>query len=142
MMLDGYFRATNEPASFRIALLVPQTLTKATATISDVTQIAASGGYTAVNGATGLTLARSAAGWDAITENTVLNYVTVAMADAKFLSTGKMPATGESARWAAICDAATPNNIIAIIDLEFPRDVPVSGWELTIENTTLVIGII
>ena len=135
-MLGSYFRNENNPATFRIALLVDQALSKSTATITDGMQIVTGGGYTRVNGATGLAITRDGNGWDAIAQFLSTNVFYARMADAKWVASGHIPTSGNYARWLAICDAATPNNIIAIIDLGNLTDIPTSK-EFAVENITM-----
>ena len=135
-MLNSFFRDTDNPASFRMALVTNQSMNVRMNDISEVDQIVSGNGYTTVNGATGKSYARSGSGWDTITRNDTINYALVTMVDVQWIPTGIMPSSGLPIRWLVLCDAATPNNIIGYLDLQTTYIVA-NGYEFTIANLSI-----
>jgi len=123
VMLNAYFTAdtTDEPTAFKMALVTSATApTQDTNVLTDLTEITAGNGYTAG----GLAIARSAVGFDVITEEDTSDYGAAQMADIVWTATGgPIPSAGGGARYAVLLDDAATPNILAYFDLTTDRTV-------------------
>lgn len=123
VMLNAYFTAdaTDEPAGFKMALATSAIApTQDTNVLTDVTEIAAGNGYTAG----GIAIARSAVGFDVLTEEDTADYGAAQMADIVWTATGgSIPSSGGGARYALLLDDAVTPNVIAYFDLSTDRTI-------------------
>lgn len=123
VILNTYFTAdvTDEPVAFKMALVTSAAApTQDTNVLTDLTEIAAGNGYTAG----GLSIARSAVGFDVTTEDDTNDRGLVQVADVVWTATGgTLPASGNGARYAVLLDDAATPNIIAYFDLVSDRTV-------------------
>jgi len=123
VILNAYFTAdtTDEPTAFKMALVTSATApTQDTNVLTDLTEITAGNGYTAG----GLAIARSAVGFDVITEEDTSDYGAAQMADIVWTATGgPIPSAGGGARYAVLLDDAATPNILAYFDLTTDRTV-------------------
>ncbi len=131
---DIAFRGQNTPSQFHLALVTDATTpTKATNTLSQLTQIATGNGY--VNG--GPAVARSTSGFDVLTEAdpTILQ-----LADVVYTASGgSIPGSGDGARYAVLTDdnaTVGDREVLAFFDLTSDRVVS-NGQTLTIQNAEL-----
>lgn len=123
VMLNAYFTAdtTDEPTAFKMALCTSAVApTQDTNVLSDLTEIATGNGYTAG----GATIARSATGFDVITEEDTSDYGAAQMADIVWTASGgPIPSSGSGARYAVLLDDAATPNLIAYFDLTSDRTI-------------------
>jgi len=123
VMLNAYFTAdtTDEPTAFKMALVTSATApTQDTNVLTDLTEITAGNGYTAG----GVAIARSAVGFDVITEEDTSDYGAAQLADVVWTASGgAIPSAGGGARYAVLLDDEATPNIIAYFDLTSDRTV-------------------
>lgn len=133
VIANTYFRAdaTDEPTAFKVALCTSAVApTVDTNVLADLTEIAAGNGYTAG----GLTVERSAVGWDTITEDDGADLAFVLAKDLVWTASGgPLPASGGGARWAVLLDDDTTPNLVAWWDLTSDQSVS-DGQSLTLQD--------
>ena len=134
MILNSYFRDTNEPTNFYLALVTSaNTPTVDTNTLSDLTEIAAGNGYTAG----GTSINRDSTDFPTITEDDTNDLASVELKDIAWTASGgSIPGSGDGARWAVLLDdnaTAANRQVIAAADLGSDRSVS-DGQTLTIED--------
>lgn len=139
LMAEAYFKAGTAPTQFYLALCTDATAPGAdTNLMSDLTQIPTGNGYT--DG--GITIERSATGFDVSTEDDALDKHYLQLKDAVFTASGgNLPASGTGARWAVLTDdnaTVGSRQIIAYFDLVSNRIVS-DTQALTIQNSQLDI---
>lgn len=134
LLLGTYFRGATAPSNFYAALFTSAAApTVDSNTFGDLTEIAAGNGYTAG----GQSLARSAVGFDVLTEDDTNDRALVQAADIAWTASGgNLPASGNGARYMAIGDdnaTAGSRQILGAFDLVSDRTVS-TGQSLTIQN--------
>lgn len=132
ILLNAFFRATEVPTSFKVALVTSATAPTAdTNALTDLTEIAAGNGYTAG----GAAVTRDASGFDVITEDDTGDKGLVQLVDVVWTASGgTLPASGNGARYAVLLD--NTGNLLAWWDLTSDRSVS-SGQTLTLQNCEL-----
>lgn len=134
-ILQAFFRNTNVPAQFYLALGTSTITPSAdTNTLSQVAEIAAGNGYATG----GVAVARSAVAWDVLTEDDALDRAIVQAADVALLPTGgPIPATGLPGTYVFLLDDnPTPSSrdVLAYATLS-PGPVSASdGQSITIRD--------
>ncbi|GAH62373.1 unnamed protein product, partial [marine sediment metagenome] len=106
-ILDAYFRDTDMPTNFYIALVTSANVPDPdTNVLSELTEIAAGNGYTTG----GYQLARNSTDFDVLTENDTDDRGEIQIKDVVWnASGGNIPASGNGARYAVLLDDnATP----------------------------------
>lgn len=136
-MMEVAFQGTAAPSMFYVALVKATTApTRATTTLSGLSEIAAGNGYTSG----GVSVARSAVGFDTLTEDTVNFLVDLELLDVAWTATGgSIPASGDGARYAVLTnDNGTVANreVWFVWDLQGARSVSV-GQAITLRDLTL-----
>lgn len=138
LVLDAYFRAQNQAASFEVHLVTSAaTPTADTNVLTDLTEIADGNGYAQ---STGFALARNTTDFDVMTEDDTGDMGFIQAKDVVWTASGgPIPASGNGARY-AVCttpDAGAGNKkVIAFWDLTADRTVSV-GQSLTLQNCEL-----
>ncbi len=134
-----YFRGVSAPANFWLALVTSATAPNADInTLSQLTQVANGQGYDATAG--GISIARNSTDFDTYTEDDSNDWALVQLKDITWTASGgNLPASGNGARYAVLCDAnATVGSreVIAYWDLVSDRTVS-DGQTLTLQNCEL-----
>jgi hypothetical protein len=136
-VLNGFFRNTNVPTNFYIALVTAAVApTVDTNTLSQLTEIQAGNGYTAG----GYQLNRDTTDFDALAENDDDDRGELQVKDVVWnASGGPLPASGSGARYAVLTDDnPTPGNREVILWWDLVTDKNVSvGQTLTLQNCEL-----
>ena len=119
-LLKYSFDATTVPPTYYLALFTSATSpTKATNTMSQLTEIGAGNGYT--SGGSSLTADTD---FTVSEEDSTIGAKVVVSNVTWTASGGNIPASGDGARWAALMDGNTSSaNIIAYFDLSSDRTV-------------------
>ena len=133
-ILDGFFRATDVPTVFYVALCTSATAPTAVInTLGQLTEIATGNGYAAG----GISVARDTTDFDVLTEDDTSHYGLVQILDLVWTASGgSIPDTGDGARYAVITDDETTQanrEVIAYWDLVSDRQVSI-GQTLTLQN--------
>lgn len=138
LVLDAYFRAQNQAASFEVHLVTSATAPTAdTNTLDQLTEIADGNGYAQ---STGFALARNTTDFDTLTEDDTGDLAGLLAKDVTWTASGgSLPASGNGARYAVLTtpDAGAANKkVIAYFDLVADRSVSV-GQPLTLQDCEL-----
>ncbi len=139
-VLEGIFRNAGVPATFNIGLVTSAVAPVAdTNTFGQLTQIATGNGY--VDG--GINIAKDATDWDVLTEDDGNDRGLIQLKDMVWTASGgPIPASGDGARYAALCDAnATVGSreVWQFWDLVSDRTVS-SGQTLTLQDCEIRIN--
>lgn len=132
--LEAYYRQTAQPASFFLVLVTSAVAPVAdTNTLSELTQIAGTNGYTQ----NGFQLTPGATDFDVLTEDDANDRAFVQLKDIAWVASGgPIPASGAGARWAVMTDDnVTPGSreVIDWYDLVSDRSVS-DGQTLTLQD--------
>jgi len=133
-LLRAYFRGEQVPAAFKVALVTSATAPSDTTNVlADLTEIAATNGYTAG----GKAVARSSVGFKAAVEDDTGHKGTINLQDVVWTASGgPIPASGNGARYAVLLDDQSTPNIVAYWDLVSDRTVS-DGQTLTLQDCEL-----
>ena len=138
--LDAYMRNAGAPTNFNIALFTSATPPTAdTNLVSNLTQIATGNGY--ADG--GLAVSRNATDFDVLTEDDTNDRGLVQIKDIVWTAAGgAIPASGNGARWAALCDdnaTVASREVYFYWDLVSDRSVS-DGQTLTLQDCEIRIN--
>lgn len=131
---DGAFwRGQTQPVSFYLHLITSPLPTRATNTLSQLTQIANGNGYSTA----GINFARNTTDFPELTEDDVANFVTVRLRDIVITASGgTMPPDFNGARAIVICDDnATVTNRDVLAWWDFPGPVVISNTQTLMIET-------
>ena len=136
-ILNGFFRNTNIPTNFYIALATSAVAPAAdTNTLSELTQVAAGNGYTTG----GYQLSRNSTDFDTLTEDDAADRGLIQVKDVVWTASGgAIPASGNGARYAVLTDdnaTVGSREVLAFWDLVSDRSVS-NGQTLTLQNCEL-----